>query len=282
MLWKAIATVATTRQFRSTFHAGALMNRSAGIVGSSTHHDMSKNTLLRAQRRRNNLGSYSRFPLAEALKTMNLERLREIKMIDPAPLPPWRPEGFSKIEIEPNREAAIEKAEATRSTSDLVIYSDASGRQGHLGAAAAAIDEMQQTTDRVQIQVGSMDRWSVHAAELIGILYAINIINLVAVRRWTRSHSRVRSATIFSDSMSASQAIQNPGNKLGQQIIHAILQAAKNTKTHGTAIQLQWIPGHCEIPGNDIADQLVKEAAIPVKTHPSSPLCTVHPRMPYD
>lgn len=206
----------------------------------------------------------------------------KIEMIDPTPIPPWRPEGFSKIEVEPNREAAIEKAEATWSTSDLVIYSDASERQGHLGAAAAAIDEMQQTTDRVQIQVGIMDRWSVHAAELIGILYAINIINLVAVRRWTRSHSRVRSATIFSDSMSALQAIQNPGNKPGQQIIYAILQAAKNTKTHGTAIQPQWIPGHCEIPGNDIADQLAKEAAIPGKTHPFSPLCTVHPRMPYD
>ncbi|KAI2735434.1 hypothetical protein CBS147333_9748 [Penicillium roqueforti] len=128
-------------------------------------------------------------------------RLREIEMIDPTPLPPWRPEVFSKIEIEPDREAAIEKAEATRSISDVVIYSDASGRQGHLGAAAAAIDEMQQTTDSVQIQVGSMDRWSVHAVELIGILYAINIINLVAVRRWTTSHSWVRSATILSDSI---------------------------------------------------------------------------------
>ncbi|KAJ6004637.1 hypothetical protein N7540_013006 [Penicillium herquei] len=160
---------------------------------------------------------------------MNLERLREIEMIDPTPLPPWRPEVFSEIKIEPDREAAIEQAEVTRSISDAVIYSDASGRQGHLGAAAATIDESRQICERVQIQVGSMDRWSVHAAELIGILYAINIVNQVAVRRGTASHSRVRSATIFSDSMSALQAIQNPGNRSGQQIIHAILQAAKNT-----------------------------------------------------
>jgi hypothetical protein len=58
-----------------------------------------------------------------------------------------------------------------------------------------------------------MGRWSVHAAELIGILYAINIFNQVAIRCWTASHSRVRSATFFSDGMSALQAIQNPGNK---------------------------------------------------------------------
>jgi hypothetical protein len=62
-------------------------------------------------------------------------------MVDPTPLLPWRPEEFSKIEIDPDRKAATEKAEVGRSTSDVVIYSDASGRQGHLGAAVAAIDE---------------------------------------------------------------------------------------------------------------------------------------------
>ncbi|OQD77337.1 hypothetical protein PENANT_c114G03644, partial [Penicillium antarcticum] len=113
-----------------------------------------------------------------------------------------------------------------------------------------------------------MERWSVHAAELIGILYAINIINKIALRHWRTSHIRVRSATILSDSKSALQAVQNPGNKSGQQIIHAILQAARNTKTHGTSIRLQWIPGHCEIPGNDAADSLAKDTAVPGKTHP--------------
>ena len=56
------------------------------------------NTLLRVQRRRNNLGSYARLPLAEALKAMNLERLWQIEMVDPTPLPPWRQEVSSKIE----------------------------------------------------------------------------------------------------------------------------------------------------------------------------------------
>ncbi|CDM38434.1 Probable transposable element [Penicillium roqueforti FM164] len=41
-------------------------------------------------------------------------------------------------------------------------------------------------------------------------------------------------------------------------------------KTHGTSIRLQWIPGHCEMPRNDTADVLAKEAAIPGKTHPFS------------
>lgn len=43
--------------------------------------------LTRAQRRRNNIGNYARFPLAEALKTMNVQRLNELETIDPSPLP---------------------------------------------------------------------------------------------------------------------------------------------------------------------------------------------------
>ncbi|KAJ5296730.1 uncharacterized protein N7443_007623 [Penicillium atrosanguineum] len=125
--------------------------------------------LSRAHRRRNNLGLYARFPLAGVLKIMDLERLREIEMIDLAPLPPWRPETFSKIEIEPHQESAMERAEAARSASDIVVYSDASGRQGRLGATATTLNDSTETTESLQIHVGPMDRWSVHVAELLGI-----------------------------------------------------------------------------------------------------------------
>lgn len=90
-------------------------------------------TLSRAQKRWNNIGSYARFPLAEALKTMNVDRLNELEMIDPRPLPPWRSEAFTEINVEPDRETAKEDAETIGSRSDIVVYSDASGREGHLG-----------------------------------------------------------------------------------------------------------------------------------------------------
>lgn len=77
----------------------------------------------------------------------------------------------------------------------------------------------------------------------------------------------MESATILSDSMSALQAFQNPGNKYRQQIIHTILRAATNTKTRGIAVNLQWIPGHYNKPRNEIADQFAKEAAIPGLAH---------------
>ena len=199
---------------------------------------------------------------------MSLEKLHELEMIDPTPLPPWRTEAFSNIEIEPDKGIAIERAEAARSKSDVVVYSDASGRHGHLGAAAVGLNNSSpETTESLQIQVGPMDRWSVHAAELLGVLYATTLINKIALQHRRPADTRAKSATILSDSMSALQAIQNPGNKSGQQIIHTILRTATNTKTHGIAVRLQWVPGHCDEPGNEAADRLAKGAAIPGQTH---------------
>lgn len=60
--------------------------------------------LFRAQNCRNNVGLYARFPLVEALKTMDVDRLNELEIIDPRPLSPWRPDAFTDIEIEHDRE----------------------------------------------------------------------------------------------------------------------------------------------------------------------------------
>jgi ribonuclease HI len=225
--------------------------------------------LLRAQRRRNNIGTSSRFPMAEALKTMNLERLDELETIDPSPLPPWRTEPFTDIEIGSDRETGVERAEAALSTSDIVVYSDASGRESHLGAAVVALDDNLQVVESQQIQVGPMDRWSVHVAELIGIFYAISMVFMLAHQGLA---NRQKTATILCDSRSALQTTQNPRNKSGQRIVHAILQAATEAQAAGIALRLQWVPGHCDNPGNDAADRLAKIAACPGKTHPFRPL----------
>jgi ribonuclease HI len=118
-----------------------------------------------------------------------------------------------------------------------------------------------------------MDRWSVHVAELIGILYAISIVFKIAHQR-LRLKDGQQSATILCDSRSALQAVQSARNKSGQRIVHAILQAATEVRAAGIALRLQWMPGHCDNPGNDSADGLAKNAASPGKTHPFRPLLT--------
>jgi len=117
-----------------------------------------------------------------------------------------------------------------------------------------------------------MDRWSVHLAELIDIFYAISTVFKLAHQPSGSLERRRKTATILCDSRSALQATQNPRNISGQRIIHVILQAATEVQIGGIALRLQWVPGHCDNPGNDAADRLAKDAALPSKTHPFRPL----------
>lgn len=41
-----------------------------------------------------------RFPLAETMKTMHMERLGRLEIIGPKPLAPWSPPAFAEIEVD--------------------------------------------------------------------------------------------------------------------------------------------------------------------------------------
>ncbi|CEJ62503.1 hypothetical protein PMG11_11000 [Penicillium brasilianum] len=149
--------------------------------------------------------------------------------------------------------------------SDIVVYSDASAREGHLGAAVVALDDNLQVVESQQVQVGPMGRWSVHVAELIGIFYAISTVFKIAYQRAAKTVEKKQQR-------SCPTATQNPGNKSGQRIVHAILQAATEVQAERIALRLRWVPGHCNKPGNDAADRLAKDAAYPGKSHSFRPL----------
>jgi DNA repair protein RadC len=93
------------------------------------------------------------------------------------------------------------------STSAIVVYSDASGREGHLGAIVVALDNNLEVIESQQVQVGSMGRWSVHVAELIGIFYAVSTVFKISHQRPIAELSRTATATILCNSRLALQAI---------------------------------------------------------------------------
>ena len=110
---------------------------------------------------------------------------------------------LSQIVLEPDRETAREMAEAVRDTSDIVVYSDASGRGDHLGAAIVALNDNKEVVESKEVQVGPMERWSVHVAELIRIFYAISMVFKLAYQRISIENEMQSTATILCDSRSA-------------------------------------------------------------------------------
>ena len=216
----------------------------------------------------NHIRTWSQFPLAEALRTMDLAQLQALKTIDPHPQPPWQTPAFVEINIEPDQDKAKAKASARQKDTSITVFSDASGQHNHLGAAVVALDQSQNITQYQKICISSMEHWSIYTAELMAIYYAISLILKIGMENQDTPVDKPEPATILSDSMSALQAISNAWNKSGQRIIQAIQQSAQELKVQGIPLHLQWVPGHCSDPGNKVADQLAKEAVGPEKEHP--------------
>jgi ribonuclease HI len=225
------------------------------------------NVVARAKRRSFNVGTSARFPLAEAMKTMDLRQLETLETINPAPLAPWAPPVFAEISINTEREEASERAAALLDTPDTVVYSDASATGGQTGAAAVMLDQNQKITQSRQISVGPTALWTVHAAELIGIHQAIEMIAEQVSEGQMVDRLQGQTITILSDSQSALQAIARPSNKSGQHIVHSILGGAKSLTAHKVRLRLQWVPGHSDNPGNDAADRMAKAAVGSDESH---------------
>ncbi|KAI2930363.1 hypothetical protein CBS147321_10551 [Aspergillus niger] len=243
--------------------AQTVIARSSTLPADHPVHEV----IARARARRTHTGTGQRFPLAETMRTMDLSRLQALEIIDPNPLAPWRTSSFTEIDIEADPEKAKASALTRQAMTEIAVFSDASGQRNQLGAAAVALDHNQQIIGSRQISIGSMDYWSVYAAELMAIYYAIGLVFQLAQESPAAATTTRGPATILSDSMSALQVIANSWNKSGQRIIQAIHQSAGELKARGIPLRLQWVAGHCGDPGNDTADRLAKEAVGLEKKH---------------
>jgi hypothetical protein len=146
---------------------------------------------------------------------METNRLRTLETINSTPQPPWQTPAFAEIDIEPDREKAKDKALARLNGADIAIFSDASGQRNELGVAAVLLDQSHQILQARQIIIGSMEHWSVYAAELMAIYYAIGLAFSTTMKNRDTSATETKPVTILSDSMSALQAIGNMRNKSG-------------------------------------------------------------------
>jgi len=162
--------------------------------------------------------------------------------------------------------------------SDSVIYTDASAKDSNLGAAVVMTSRSDKQQHFRQIGVGSSRNWTVHAAELIAIHQAAEIIDEETPGETSDGIDVEKTVTVVSDSQTALRAIANPTSKSGQGIVRQILQQVKALRKRRIKVRLHWIPGHSGNEGNETADLLAKQAVNAEEHHDFRHLVSAHRR----
>ena len=122
------------------------------------------------------------------------------------------------------------------------VFTDGSKTGEQVGCAAVSHNEV--------VLHKLLPESSIFTAELFAILIALEHI----VRP-----SHERKFAIFSDSRAALQAIRSLDTN--HPILNRILLELINTRRTNKEVQLCWVPGHVDVPGNDKADEKAREAA---------------------
>jgi ribonuclease HI len=197
--------------------------------------------------------SKSKSPVVTTLKYLARtfpQYSQKIETITPFPRPPWW-EPKHHIAISSDKDTAKKRhEEAIYNPRTLYIYMDGSGIDGHIGAAAYA----PQLGKTQLAYLGTDKQYNVYTAELHAISLAANIA-MNAPQTYT-------ACIIYSDSQAAVIATTKPDKQSGQSILcDAIEKLEKLVVEKGMKIDIDWIPGHMSIVGNEMADEAAKKTA---------------------
>ena len=203
------------------------------------------------------------FMIASSITSTNA---RYQEKINPFQFRPWQMDTPYEVDI-----AQVSKEEAASAHNDymqtrlgtslLAIYGDASSVPNGTGVGVGIVaynytglgEEVYQET--LNIGKGQI----VYNGELEGITRGFEYATTVA-----SSYQEIR---IFADNQAAIHRIKTPSDNPGQCWQLRCIEAANVVERAGASISLHWVPGHTDVPGNERADELAKEAA---KMSPSS------------
>ncbi|KAJ5552062.1 reverse transcriptase [Penicillium frequentans] len=157
---------------------------------------------------------------------------------------PWQ--APPEVVILERDEAVKTHLEISKNQGKLLIYTDGSGIEGKVGAAAV----VEATHEHRHCQMGTEQDSTVYSAELRAIEMATELVQ-----------EHTQHAVIFSDSQAALRALLRPRMPSGQVYLRGCLENLQKLADQGVKTELRWIPAHQGIPGNELVDEHAKQAA---------------------
>ncbi|KDN71119.1 putative zinc knuckle, partial [Colletotrichum sublineola] len=175
----------------------------------------------------------------------------ETEHIPPFVTPPWWQSPHIHItggaeQAEKEHQRCLEQ-----STNAVHIYTDGSGINGQIGAAAVCT-----TTEQTRKSYMGDDTTStVYAGELQGIVLALDMVQADKQNGNHRSK-----AFIYTDNQAAIRSSAKPKGKSGAYLLKIIADKTQALREQGLDVEIRWVPAHIGIQGNEAADVAAKEA----------------------
>ena len=194
-------------------------------------------------------------PLHHVLHAYNIKPDRIEKIRATRLLPKWhRP---FKTRIAPDRETAIQEEEADRA--DVRIYSDGSGIENQIGAAAV-LYRGNRKKGTLKYRLGSAKHHTVYEGELVGMGLGAELL---------RKERNIKSATLYVDNQAGIQGTDLFRAASGHYLVDHFHNQIERIlrRTPGLKLMIRWIPGHEGIQGNEAVDEAAKEAAQDGSSH---------------
>jgi len=187
-------------------------------------------------------------PIRQLLKIFELDPSKYEK-ISPETSDPARLNNFT-IRITESREESMKIEE--EDNSDFRIYTDGSGHDNRVGAAAVMYrNGAPHPIKTLRLYLGTLSEHTTYEGEATGGILAMWLI---------KHHPGVRGkrVTMYTDSQAFLQGLDRRKGKPAQHLVQTFLEAANNLSCR---LRLRWISAHSEVPGNEKADEEAKEAA---------------------
>jgi ribonuclease HI len=152
-----------------------------------------------------------------------------------------------KATISSERKAAIEAE--TKDKADYKIYTDGSEHNGRVGASATILRKGTPRAERsLTYHLGNSSKYTIADAELVGALLGIWLLR-------TTPGSARSTFSLYTDSQTVVRHLTKQYAGPGSHIVNAFRGYVDR------ALEINWIPGHSDIPGNTEADDLAHLAA---------------------
>lgn len=178
--------------------------------------------------------------------TVNLENL---EIIPPVIAPPWWAPPNVSIHLTKEKAKLHHENCQEKYPNAIMIYTDGSGIEDKIGAAAVAPIE-----GRVKkVYLGDKHTSTVYAAELKGIYLALKIAQ-------QELGDSQREVLLFTDNQAAITITGAPRSRSGAYMLAEIIELYDDLRTRTPYIEISWIPAHTGIEGNEAADIAAKEA----------------------